>query len=163
MPPSRISLRSSMTASKLPIDIRSPTGHNITCVKLLGFSAARTGMALLDHFHAPVHPKWPWESFHSAWATEIMKALNAGLLPPGYLAFAQVQMGERIEVDVAAEEDRESVSANSAGGATLSLPMRFPDSIEVRVVDPGRDGKVAAAIELVSPRNKDGRAARRAD
>jgi hypothetical protein len=88
------------------------------------------------------------------------------------LAFAQVHLGERIEVDVAAEEDRESVSANGAGGiavltwtppaATLTLPMRFPDSIEIRVIDAESGGKVAAAIELVSPRNKDRPAARRA-
>jgi Protein of unknown function (DUF4058) len=129
-------------------------------------------MPLLDHFHPPIYPKWPWESFHSAWATEIMKALNSGLLPPGYLAFAQVHLGERIEVDVAAEEDRETISTNGPGGVaiqtwsppapTLTLPTRFPDSIEVRVIDTETGGKVAAAIELASPRNKDRPAARRA-
>lgn len=129
-------------------------------------------MPLLDHFRAPVHPKWPWESFHSAWATEIMKALNSGLLPPGYLAFAQVHLGERIEVDIAAEEDRDAVSSNGTGGiatqtwsppaATSSLPARFPDSIEVKVIDSETGGKIAAAIELVSPSNKDRAAARRA-
>lgn len=129
-------------------------------------------MPLLDHFHAPIHPQWPWESFHSAWATEIMKALNSGLLPPGYLAFAQVHLGERIEVNVAAEDERDAMSANGAGGvatqtwsppaATLSLPARFPDSIEVRIIDAETGRKIAAAIELVSPSNKDRAAARRA-
>jgi hypothetical protein len=33
-------------------------------------------MPLLDHFHAPLDERYPWESFHSGWATRIADQLS---------------------------------------------------------------------------------------
>jgi Protein of unknown function (DUF4058) len=82
---------------------------------------------LLDHFHAPLHPRRHWESFHVTWAGAIADALNETLLPEGYFA----------------EEY-----------------TRFPFQYEVRVSEGG--ARLVAAIELVSPANKDRDAHRRA-
>lgn len=42
-------------------------------------------MPLLDHFHKPLFPLLPWESFHALWAGAIVEQLNR-TLPPRYLA-----------------------------------------------------------------------------
>src|SRR3954453_19309883 len=61
-------------------------------------------MPLLDHFHHPLHPTFPWESFHGSWCNAIMRQLN-GMLRPRYFAAFQVRLGAEIEADVA-EYDR---------------------------------------------------------
>jgi hypothetical protein len=33
-------------------------------------------MPLLDHFHAPLDERYPWDSFHSGWATRIADQLS---------------------------------------------------------------------------------------
>src|SRR5262249_47483854 len=131
-------------------------------------------MPLLDHFHPPLHPQRPWESFHSAWAGEVMGRLNA-LLPPRYFAVMQTHFSRDIEADIA-ELDTGPGAAEEANGtpggtavatwappaATLVLSAIYPDDIEVQVMDT-RDGAVlVAVVELVSPRNKDRPEARRA-
>ena len=55
-------------------------------------------MPLLDHFHPPLGLNRHWESFHSRWAAAIADSLNQGLLPDGYFAEAQVQVGGRLPV-----------------------------------------------------------------
>src|SRR3954470_7844541 len=40
-----------------------------------------------------------FHAFHTLWIGEIMKALNAGLLPPGYYALAE-QVATRMQTDV---------------------------------------------------------------
>jgi len=138
-------------------------------------------MPLLDHFHPPLAPRRHWESFHGLWAGSIAAALNQGGLPAGYFAEAQVQVGS-IQVDVATfEEDehlhapaRDRGPADTAGGtATLAAPAWAPpapaltiptlvlDDIEVRVFSDS-EGSLVAAVELVSPGNKDRDEARRA-
>src|SRR3954451_21653521 len=98
-------------------------------------------MPLLDHFHPPLSLSRHWESFHASWATEMMAALNRGVLPPGYFAETQVHIGSRVEVDVASFERGASawVAAEDGGGvavqtwappvATLVMPAVFPDEI----------------------------------
>ncbi len=135
----------------MTFDIQVLTRHNSS--GKISLNAMGVIMPLLDHFHSPIHPKWPWESFHSAWATEIMKALNSGLLPPGYLAFAQVHFGERTSAEPEAEADSE------VGG--FSIPLLRSDCVEVRVAKDDAGGEIVATIQLVSPRNKNRRAARR--
>jgi hypothetical protein len=122
-------------------------------------------MPLLDHFHAPVHPRYPWESFHGSWCNAMMRQLNR-LLRPRYLAVFHVHLGREVEADLA-ELQLASVGVaedNGAGGvavatwappaATLTMPAIFPDDIEVEVVDT-RDGDIVVAVfELVSPSNK---------
>lgn len=121
-------------------------------------------MPLLDHFHPPILPRRPWESFHSLWCGALLDQLNE-LLPPRYYGAVQIHLGTQVEADVA-EFDLSSdgdVPTNGAVAlatwapptATHTVPAIFPDNIEVRVFDT-RDGAVlVAVIELVSPHNKD--------
>ncbi|HJT76817.1 MAG TPA: DUF4058 family protein [Gemmataceae bacterium] len=133
-------------------------------------------MPLLDHFHPPLSDRRHWESFHAAWATEIMRTLNREVLPPGCFAEAQVHVGSRVEIDVATfEQEREAAAqagnGNSGGVAVgtwappataLVMPAVFPDEIEVQVFRMSGGATLVAAIELVSPGNKDRPEARRA-
>ena len=130
-------------------------------------------MNLLDHFHPPLSAARHWESFHSAWATFIAAQLNAGLLPKDYYAEETVHVGSRIEVDVATFEEDDFFSGDEAIGgstatavvtapkvwtpplATLEFPAVFPDSIEVLIINSEAGPTLVAAIELVSPGNKD--------
>jgi hypothetical protein len=131
-------------------------------------------MPLLDHFHPPLSLSRHWESFHAAWATEIMRTLNRRVLPPGFFAEAQVHVGSRVEIDVATFEDPTVPGAppNHAGGVavetwappqtTLVMPALFPDEIEVQIFSTATGATLVAAIEMVSPGNKDRPEARRA-
>jgi hypothetical protein len=132
-------------------------------------------MPLLDHFHSPVLAARHWESFHAYWATEIGRALNRRVLPPGYFAEAQVQIGGRVEVDVATFEQEAATTATAGGNGggvavatwappavTTTMPALFPDEIEVQVFGTTAGTSLVGAIELVSPRNKDRPEARRA-
>lgn len=128
-------------------------------------------MPLLDHFHAPLYPKRYWESFHARWAAAIADALNQKLLPQEYFAEIQVHIGPRIEVDVATLQDQAEAAPHReepAGGvatlavkpwappkAEFSMPAIFPDVAEVQVYGTLEGKALVAAIELVSPGNKD--------
>jgi hypothetical protein len=111
----------------------------------------------------------PWESFRTTWAGTLADALNRDILPPGYIALEQVHAGAAVEIDVAAfgEPTGTSPADGGSGTATLTrtvwtpaaaplvLPAAFPPgcTVEVRTTEGGRT--LAAAIELVSPANKD--------
>src|SRR5205823_3851316 len=126
----------------------------------------RTAMPLLDHFRPPLHPQRHWESFHVNWAGAIADALNERLLPEGYFAEEHAQLGARVEIDVATFEQTAS-APRDGGTATLParvwtppapamiLPAAFPDSFEVLVFQSEGGASLVAAIELVSPANKD--------
>jgi hypothetical protein len=133
-------------------------------------------MPLLDHFHPPLYPTRSWESIHATWSSTIMARLNNTLLPPGYFAETQVHIGSRVEVDVATlERDAEiSTTRNGPMGVavaeevwapplpTLVVPAVFPDEIEVQVFGSPTGAHLVAAIELISPGNKDRAETRRA-
>jgi hypothetical protein len=125
-------------------------------------------MPLLDHFHPPVSERRNWEGFHSLWAAAIVEKLNRDVLGDDYFADMQVHIGSQVEVDVATlKEVDPSVSASGAGVAlqtapvwtppktSLILPTVFPDEIEVQVLSTAAGPTLVAAIELVSPANKD--------
>jgi hypothetical protein len=131
-------------------------------------------MPLLDHFHAPLHPLRPWESFLGSWANALMGQLNE-LLPPRYFAAFQLHLGTDVEADVA-ELDLQASPGEEGNGAagglalatwappavTCVMAATFPDDIEVYVVDTRDGAVVVAVVELVSPRNKDRAEARQA-
>ena len=133
-------------------------------------------MPLRDHFHPPLSERRHWESFHAAWATEIMRTLNRRVLPAQCFAAAQVHVGSRVEIDVATFEQDPGAGAAAAegnGGAVatqtwappataLVMPAIFPDEIEIQVFRRSGGTTLVAAIELVSPGNKDRPEARRA-
>lgn len=117
-------------------------------------------MPLHDHFHPPLKLRRSWTSFHAAWATYIAEALNEQL-PVDY--FAEPTAKFAIEIDVAAwEEPGESPRQTSprsewtppAPQATLPL-IFLTDVVEVRIVRYEGGPILAAAIEFVSPSNKD--------
>jgi hypothetical protein len=130
-------------------------------------------MPLLDHFHPPLSQRRPWESFHTTWCTALADLLNRDVLPPGYIALEQIHAGAPVEIDVATYEDEAAAPAGPGGTATLArpvwtpaapplvLPAVFPDgfTVEVRSTEGGRS--LVAAVELVSPGNKDRGAKRR--
>ena len=132
-------------------------------------------MPLLDHFHPPLSDTRHWESFHARWAGAIADALNANLLPAGYYAEEQVHVGGRVEIDVATFDQSASRTGASDGGVVtlpaqiwappaphLLIPAVFPDSIEVLVFSGEAGPTLVAAVELVSPGNKDRAESRRA-
>jgi hypothetical protein len=135
-------------------------------------------MPLLDHFHPPLFPERAWESMHAAWANAIMARLNEALLPPVYFAEAQVHVGSRVEVDVTTWEQHSSGTraADAGNGPIATLPAEawappapalvipavFPDEIEVQVRGGPTGAHLVAAVELVSPGNKDRPDARQA-
>lgn len=130
-------------------------------------------MALRDHFHPPLFPRHAWESFHAAWLGYICESLN-DLLPKNYFAQEQVHAGRRIEIDVGTYEllDGGSISSDAGTGglavaepkaklwtppaATASIPAVFADDFEIQIIEASDAGlKIVAAVELVSPGNKD--------
>lgn len=82
-------------------------------------------MPLRDHFHPPLSDQRSWEELHGAWPTTIAFRLNAAL-PTGY------RSGVRVETD-----------------------ELTPPEYEVRVYDQQHGRRLVAAVEIVSPRNKD--------
>jgi hypothetical protein len=133
-------------------------------------------MPLLDHFRPPLSEERHWEGFHSKWANVLVDELNENLLPQGYFAEPHVHQGPRVEIDAATFQQQ---SANGASGPqaatattavrtwtppvpTLVLPAAFPDTFAVQVIRTEAGPTLVAAIELVSPSNKDRPEQRRA-
>ena len=118
-------------------------------------------MPLRDHFRPPLSNRRHWHAFHNAWATYLAADLNARL-PEGYFAEPNVQFG--IEIDVATFEEPAPTGEYSTGGAENWKPtqptqvVEFdtpPDRVEIEVFGNQGGPVLAAAIELVSPANKD--------
>src|SRR5258708_5261154 len=123
-------------------------------------------MPLLDHFNPPLNRTHPWRSFHGAWAAAMARLLNQGVLPAGYYAVPLVDRDGPIEIDVAAlrEQDAPIFSAGPAAtqtwtppapGLTLAVELPPAEGVEVQVFADDGDPRLAAAVELLSPRNKD--------
>jgi hypothetical protein len=88
-------------------------------------------MPLRDHFRPPVSKRASWEGFHGMWPATVIQQLRKRL-PPGYVAEPRVHLGTLVETDP-------------------------PDEYEyaVRIFDVARERTLVAAIEFVSPANKD--------
>lgn len=123
-------------------------------------------MPLLDHFNPPLNRTHPWRSFHGAWAAAIARLLNQGILPPGYYAVPLLDRDGPIEIDVAALRERNGAGSPQnasavqtwtppAPGLTVAIDLPAADEVEVHVFADDGDPRLTAAIELVSPRNKD--------
>ena len=127
-------------------------------------------MPLRDHFHTS-STSLRWEALHGGWPMMIAQQLNVSL-PEEYLAQPKVRLGDVMEIDIAALE-RETVSRNDEGGLRVAawkpseprilLDAEFPDAAEYEVNVYTRDEfRLVAAIEIISPSNKDRRESRRA-
>jgi hypothetical protein len=127
-------------------------------------------MPLRDHFRSPLDDLTSWEGFHGQWPAMIVQDL-AHKLPSRYVAAPRVHLGSVVEIDVATFEKNDSDSSNggdSNGGGvatavwaparpTLVIPTDLADldEYEVCVYDTKRGRRLVAAIEIVSPGNKD--------
>lgn len=108
-----------------------------------------------------------FHDFHQCWVVEIRNALNRGLLPPEYMAMTDQITGRPIP-DVVTLQTRQP--AGPAGGvAVADTPpsarvvarrekVNYAKRADRVVIRHGR-GKVVAVIEVLSPGNKDSRAA----
>lgn len=143
-------------------------------MRLTGLVPAKNECAMLrDHFHPPLSRRRPWHATHHAWATAIAADLNERL-PDGWFAAPNVQFG--IEIDVAGFEESETLAANRHESADPlravayappppAMTLEFPVEtgvVEVEIFLEEEELRLAGAIELVSPANKDRREHRRA-
>lgn len=128
-------------------------------------------MPLRDHFRSPLDDVTAWEGFHGQWPAVIVQHLDKEL-PRRYVAAPRVHSGSQVEIDVATydTEDGSGLSAQPAPGnggvatavwaparPTLAVETELPDAdeYEVRVYDTKRGRRLVAAVEIVSPANKD--------
>lgn len=121
-------------------------------------------MPLLDHFRPPLSQQRHWDSFHGAWAEAMAQHLNQMLLPEHFVAEARVKLGGQIEIDVGTFAEEVSSTSSEHGGvalwappqptATAPLDFEVPDIIEVQILHEEGGPRLVAAIELVSPANK---------
>lgn len=127
-------------------------------------------MPLRDHFRPPLGQRRSWEAVHGGWPMVIVQKLLP-VLPPEFVAEPRVHLGSAIEIDVATFEEGEPGGGPGSGPVgiatatatyapplpTLSVETDLPnaDVHEVRVYEEAGDRRLVAAIELVSPANKD--------
>ena len=122
-------------------------------------------MPLRDHFRPSLSVTHPWKGFHSAWANAITNQLNE-VLPEGYYAIPEVPLGDQVEIDVATLEEERNSAQTGVGVATavwapprplLAAVVDFPrvHGVAVHVFQDMGGPQLRAAIELVSPANKD--------
>ncbi|HTU91947.1 MAG TPA: DUF4058 domain-containing protein [Gemmataceae bacterium] len=126
----------------------------------------------------PIHdwsrvPAGLFHDFHQTWTIHIKTALNAGRLPKGLSALVEQKSGPR-EADVLTVETTRAIpEASTEEGRGLLILDRPVTSIvrrTTRAIYAGRAnrivvrhhlGRIVAVIEIVSPGNKDSRAALR--
>jgi Protein of unknown function (DUF4058) len=123
-------------------------------------------MPFRDHFRPPVSKRHSWEEVHGGWPMMIIQRL-APLLPEGYQAAPRVHLGSYFEVDIGAFENDDVPGsrahlADEGGVATvpvaeLSLETDSSDvsEYEVLVYDVQQEKRLVAAVEIISPANKD--------
>jgi hypothetical protein len=127
-------------------------------------------MPLRDHFRPPLDNITSWEGFHGQWPAMIVQQSNARL-PRDYVAEPRVHLGSAFEVDVAGYESDftpagTSEPASNGGAAVqtwlpstptvlLETELPIPSEYEVLVYDVRRGRRLVAAVEIVSPANKD--------
>ena len=92
-------------------------------------------MPLRDHFRPPLDSLLPWEGFHATWPVMIVRRLRQQL-PRRYLVLPRVHSGPR-------------------PGSPVVNRLPAQDVAEVRVFDEKSGRRLVAAVEIVSPANKD--------
>ncbi|MSR58517.1 MAG: DUF4058 family protein [Planctomycetaceae bacterium] len=135
-------------------------------------------MPLRDRFRPPVWARSSWEGFHGGWPMAIVQQI-APLLPNDFTAEPRVHLGSYFEIDVCAYENELPRAAwpSPANGSgvmatatwappepTLIVDADLADQYEyeVLVFDQSRGRHLVAAVEIVSPANKDRSENRRA-
>ncbi|MFO0887757.1 MAG: DUF4058 family protein [Isosphaeraceae bacterium] len=110
-----------------------------------------------------------FHNFHQDWTIEIYRALNRGLLPPGFTAYTDLRAGGW-EPDVVTIQSQ-SPAADNGGRTIVSTPPRARQVARVesaaaayarkanRISVRHEFGHVVAILEVVSPGNKDSKQA----
>lgn len=127
-------------------------------------------MPLRDHFHPPLSQIHSWDEVHGGWPMVLVQQL-VRILPQRYSAAPRIHLGSQVEIDVATFESdplRETSGASQPDGGVataiwapakptliLETELADVDEYEVRVYDGRRNRRLVAAIELISPGNKD--------
>jgi hypothetical protein len=128
-------------------------------------------MPLRDHFRSPVDDRHAWTGLHGWWPLKMIESI-LDRLPPEFLAEPTTHLGSGVEIDVgtfrqALDPSPELLSHGSSNGTatatltesepTLSVEteLRDVDDYEVQIFDLSRARQLVAAIEIVSPSNKD--------
>lgn len=106
-------------------------------------------MPLRDHFRSPVNDTHSWDEVHGGWPMEIVRDLST-ILPAGFRAAPNVHLGSAFEVE------RTALSPT----LTVEADLSEQDEYEVRIYDTEGGRILVAAIEIVSPSNKDRSATR---
>ncbi len=103
-------------------------------------------MPLRDHFRPPLDDVHSWDELHGGWPMMIVRKLIE-VLPESYFAAPGVHLGD----------GRAAVATYAPPKPTLTLEPQLPnqDVYEVRIYDSRRNRQLVAAIEIVSPSNKD--------
>ncbi len=125
-------------------------------------------MPLRDHFRPPLSQVASWEGLHGGWPMVIVQQLGRNL-PPQYVAEPRVHLGSQVEIDVATfdhEGRTDLLDAEHTGAVettwapaeptlTVETELADFDEYEVRVYDVRRERRLVAAVEIISPANKD--------
>lgn len=120
-------------------------------------------MPLRDHFHSPVKDTHSWDEIHGGWPMEMVRDLR-NVLPPGFRSAPNVHLGSAFEIDVTTYESAVAPETDEGGSATLTAlsptltveaDLSEQDEYEVRIYDSEHGRVLVAAIEIVSPSNKD--------
>jgi len=125
-------------------------------------------MPLRDHFRPPLSDHFSWDVVHGQWPALIVQQLGK-LLPPQYVAGPRVHLGSQAEIDIAAFDRSDRGLGQSTGAGGLATAVWAPakptsefeteladfDEYEVRIYDTQRGRHLVAAIEIISPSNKD--------
>jgi len=114
---------------------------------------------LRDHFHSPLDDRRSWDEFHGGWPAVIVQRFRP-LLPEGYIVGPNIARGSRVEIDAGTFEDDEVLPEAPASWAppepSVAVTIEPPgDTYEVRIYDLRRARQLVAAVEIVSPSNKD--------
>ena len=125
-------------------------------------------MPLRDHFRPPLNTYFSWDVVHGQWPALIVQQLGK-LLPPQYVAGPRVHLGAQAEIDIATFEMFEPNAVRDSEGGGVATAVWSPakpttafetemadfDEYEVRIYDTQRGRQLVAAIEIISPANKD--------
>lgn len=120
----------------------------------------------------PIHdwtrvPAGLFHHFHQDWSIEITRTLNRGLLPKGLSALVEQRAGVK-EGDILTIERRRPDLTNGGGALTMTPPTtQFVRRTENELYSARANqivirhhlGEIIAVIEIVSPGNKDSKAA----
>jgi hypothetical protein len=124
-------------------------------------------MPLRDTFHSPVNDTHSWDEVHGQWPGEIVRDLR-NILPAGFRAAPNVHLGSGFEIVTTYEaatapetdEGPTGTLATLAPTLTVEADLAEQDEYEVRIYDAEHGRVLVAAIEIVSPSNKDRPASR---